>query len=95
MIQSMEKRVVVTGMGVITPVGQSLNEFWSNIKAGVCGIRPIEGIEEELTVSVAGQVQGFDPKRGIPVTAIRRGLKTELELPLGKAYADMVSEFLN
>ena len=57
----MEKRVVVTGMGVITPVGQSLDEFWSNIKAGVCGIRPIEGIEEELTVSVAGQVRGFDP----------------------------------
>lgn len=57
----MEKRVVVTGMGVITPVGQSLDEFWNNIKAGVSGIRPIEGIEEELTVSVAGQVQGFDP----------------------------------
>lgn len=57
----MEKRVVVTGMGVITPVGQSLDEFWNNIKAGVSGIRPIEGIEEELTVSVAGQVRGFDP----------------------------------
>ena len=57
----MEKRVVITGMGVITPVGESLDEFWNNIKAGVCGIRPIEGIEEELTVSVAGQVQGFDP----------------------------------
>lgn len=40
------------------------------------------------------EIQGFDPKRGVPVTAIRRGLKTELELPLGKAYADMISDFL-
>ena len=40
------------------------------------------------------EVQGFDPKRGVPVTAIRRGLKTEYELPIGKAYADMISGIL-
>ena len=69
----MEKRVVITGMGVITPVGQSVDEFWENLKAGVCGIRPIEGIEEEITVSVAGQVRDFDPlAQGLAAGDVRR-----------------------
>ncbi|MBR5850019.1 MAG: beta-ketoacyl-ACP synthase II [Alistipes sp.] len=69
----MEKRVVITGAGVISPVGQSLDEFWSNICAGVSGIRPIEGIEEELTVHVAGQVFGFDPAaQGLTAADVRR-----------------------
>ena len=41
------------------------------------------------------EVQGFDPKRGVPVTAIRRGLTVESELPLGRAYAEMISGFLH
>lgn len=57
----MERRVVITGMGVVCPVGKSINEFWNNICAGVCGIDRIEGIEEELTVSVAGQIKEFNP----------------------------------
>lgn len=57
----MERRVVITGMGVITPVGCSIEEFWTNLKAGYCGIAPLEGIEEELPVSVGGQVKNFDP----------------------------------
>lgn len=69
----MEKRVVITGMGVITPVGQSVEEFWTNLKAGVCGIRPIEGIKEEITVSVAGQVRDFDPlAQGLAAGDVRR-----------------------
>ncbi len=57
----MERRVVITGMGVITPVGCSVDEFWANLQAGHCGIAPLEGIEEELSVSVGGQVKNFDP----------------------------------
>lgn len=69
----MEKRVVITGMGVITPVGQSIDEFWSNLRAGVCGIRPIEGVEEPITVSVAGQVRDFDPAaHGLAAGDVRR-----------------------
>lgn len=69
----MEKRVVITGMGVITPVGQSIDEFWSNLRNGVCGIRPIEGIEEPITVSVAGQVRDFDPiAQGLAAGDVRR-----------------------
>lgn len=57
----MERRVVITGMGVITPVGCSVDEFWANLQAGHCGIAPLEGIEEELSVHVGGQVKNFDP----------------------------------
>lgn len=57
----MERRVVITGMGVITPVGCSVDAFWANLQAGHCGIAPLEGIEEELSVRVGGQVKNFDP----------------------------------
>ena len=57
----MERRVVITGMSVITPVGCSVDEFWANLQAGHCGIAPLEGIEEELSVHVGGQVKNFDP----------------------------------
>ena len=57
----MQRRVVITGAGVITPVGKSLDEFWNNLIAGECGIDLIEGIDEEMTVKVAGQVKQFDP----------------------------------
>lgn len=69
----MERRVVITGMGVISPVGQSIDAFWNNLKAGVCGIDRIEGIEEEIPVSVAGQVKDFDPEaQGLVKTDVRR-----------------------
>ncbi len=69
----MNKRVVITGMGVVTPVGNSVSEFWQHITDGVCGIRPIEGIDEEIAVSVAGQVRDFDPvAQGLAPGDVRR-----------------------
>lgn len=60
-------------MGVISPVGQSIDAFWNNLKAGVCGIDRIEGIEEEIPVSVAGQVKDFDPAaHGLAAADARR-----------------------
>ena len=37
----MEKRVVITGLGAITPIGNDVEEFWKNIKEGKCGIDKI------------------------------------------------------
>ena len=69
----MEKRVVITGMGVITPVGQSIDAFWNSLKNGVCGIDHIQGIEEDIPVSVAGQIKEFDPAaHGLAPTDARR-----------------------
>ena len=42
----MEHRVVITGMGVITPVGKNVSDFWESLKAGVCGIDYLKGFEE-------------------------------------------------
>lgn len=58
----MERRVVVTGMGVISPVGNSVGTFWKNILDGVCGIELITSFPtEDLPVKVAAQVKDFDP----------------------------------
>lgn len=59
----MKKRVVVTGMGVVSPIGNDLDTFWSSIKKGVCGIDHIQSIDtSEYTVTVAGEIKNFDPK---------------------------------
>ncbi|MEO1668494.1 MAG: beta-ketoacyl-ACP synthase II [Chloroflexota bacterium] len=57
------KRVVVTGMGIIGPVGHTVEEFWSNIKAGCSGIDRVEDPEIVAFANpVAGKVKNFDPK---------------------------------
>ena len=70
----MEQRVVITGMGVISPVGNNLSEFWENLVAGKCGIDHIKGFEEyDLPISVAGQVKNFDPEaNGLARNDVRR-----------------------
>ena len=58
----MDKRVVITGMGAITPVGNSVAEFWNNIVNGVCGIGLIQEFPtDDLPAKVAGEVKNFNP----------------------------------
>ena len=58
----MNKKVVVTGLGAITPIGNNVAEFWSNIQAGVCGIGMITKFDtSRLEVKIAAEVKGFDP----------------------------------
>jgi 3-oxoacyl-[acyl-carrier-protein] synthase II len=55
------KRVVVTGIGAITPLGLTAEASWKEIKAGTCGIKPITAFDTEgFEVKVAGEVQDFD-----------------------------------
>jgi nodulation protein E len=55
-------RVVITGIGVVSPVGCGLNEFWSALVDGRSGIRPIENIPtERFNTRIAAQVLDFDP----------------------------------
>ena len=56
------RRVVVTGMGAITPLGNTVEEFWSNIKAGKVGIGPITKFDTtDYKAKVAGEVRDFKP----------------------------------
>ena len=70
----MEHRVVITGMGVVCPVGNNLSEFWQNLVDGYCGIDYIKGFDEyDLPIKVAGQVKNFDPEaNGMTRNDVRR-----------------------
>ena len=58
----MTRRVVVTGLGVITPVGNDVQTYWKNLMEGVCGIETITSFPtDDLPVKIAGQVKGFNP----------------------------------
>ena len=58
-----DRRVVITGMGVITPLGNDVETFWSNLKNGVSGIRVIESFDtSSYDCKIGGEVRGFDPK---------------------------------
>lgn len=55
------KRVVVTGIGAVTPIGNDAATFWQNIKAGVCGIGPVTHFDTEgFKTKIAGEVKDFD-----------------------------------
>ncbi|MEG1555869.1 MAG: beta-ketoacyl-ACP synthase II, partial [Bacteroidales bacterium] len=57
------KRVVITGMGVISPIGNNVETFWKNLKNGVCGIGTIKSfLADDLLVKLAAEVKDFDPK---------------------------------
>ena len=57
------RRVVITGMGAITPLGNDFETFWSNLKNGVSGIHKIESFDTSAyDCRIGGEVHGFDPK---------------------------------
>jgi 3-oxoacyl-[acyl-carrier-protein] synthase II len=70
----MNKRVVITGMGTITPIGNNINTFKENLFKGVCGINKLTGLDEwNLNIKVAGQIKDFDAKAlGMDAASIRR-----------------------
>lgn len=59
----MKKRVVITGMGAITPLGNNIDTFWQNIREGKSGIDKITRFDSEaFTTQIAGEVRDFDPQ---------------------------------
>lgn len=67
------KRVFITGVGCITPLGNDVNTLWNNLINGVCGIDFITKLDrEQLPVKVAAEVKNFNPEEfGIDKTMIR------------------------
>lgn len=58
----MQRRVAVTGIGVITPIGNNVETYWKNLLDGVCGIDCIKSIPtDDLPVKIAGEVKDFNP----------------------------------
>jgi len=58
-----DRRVVITGLGAITPLGNDVQTFWENLKNGVSGIHRIEAFDTTAyDCKIGGEVRGFDPK---------------------------------
>lgn len=58
----MVKRVAVTGLGVISPVGNDVATFWDSMKRGISGAGPIARFDASRTdAKIAAEVKGFDP----------------------------------
>jgi len=69
----MKRRVVVTGMGAVTPVGNSVGEFWEALKAGKSGIDRVTKFDPaDFTTRIAGEVKNFDPLNYIDKKEARR-----------------------
>ncbi|HWD94195.1 MAG TPA: beta-ketoacyl-ACP synthase II [Verrucomicrobiae bacterium] len=64
---STERRVVITGLGVVTPVGNSVDVFWNNLVAGQCGVDKITSWDPTpFDTQIAAQVKDFDPLPAFP-----------------------------
>jgi 3-oxoacyl-[acyl-carrier-protein] synthase II len=62
-----DRRVVVTGMGIVTPLGNDLDSFWQNLITGQCGIDKITAFDASAyDTQIAGEVKNFDPTPAFP-----------------------------
>lgn len=67
------RRVVITGMGAITPIGNSVEEFWNGIKEGKTGFGPITYFDTaDYRCKLAAEVKGFDPTQYMDKKSARR-----------------------
>ena len=67
------RRAVVTGLGAVTPVGNDVPTFWSNLVAGVSGVGPITLFDaSDLEVRIAAEVKGFEPRDWMDFKQARR-----------------------
>ncbi|MGL5438982.1 MAG: beta-ketoacyl-ACP synthase II [Filifactoraceae bacterium] len=67
------KRVVITGIGAISPIGNTASEMWESMKNGICGIDEITKFDtEDFKVKIAAEVKGFKPELYMDKSDIRR-----------------------
>ncbi|MEE8717598.1 MAG: beta-ketoacyl-ACP synthase II [Coriobacteriales bacterium] len=82
----MDRRVVITGIGAVTPLGLDAPSTWEALKAGTNGIGPITRFDtEEFKVKVAAEVKGFDPLRYLTKQEVRH---TDLNVQYAIAASD-------
>ncbi|WP_338753554.1 beta-ketoacyl-ACP synthase II [Bacillus sp. FJAT-52991] len=59
-----KRRVVITGLGIVSPVGNSLEEAWANVLGGVSGIKPLTRVNpDDYPAKVAAEINDFDPEQ--------------------------------
>lgn len=86
-----ERRVVVTGLGTINPLGHNVHDYWAGLLAGRSGVAPMQGIDTgRLATKFAGQVKDFDPAQMLDRKIAQRTARfTQFALvAAGQALAD-------
>ena len=69
----MKRRVVITGLGAITPIGLNVSDFWNSCKEGVCGIEPISYFDtSDFKAKLAAELKGFDAKNFMDAKQAKR-----------------------
>ncbi|HOA91956.1 MAG: beta-ketoacyl-ACP synthase II [Bacillota bacterium] len=69
----MQRRVVITGLGAVTPLGLNVEEFWANVIAGKSGVGLITRFDTtDFNVKIAAEVKGFDPENYLDKKEARR-----------------------
>ncbi len=68
-----KRRVVVTGLGIVSPVGTGIAQAWDNLVHGVSGVGPITKFDATaLSTRIAAEVKGFEPAQWMPPKEVRR-----------------------
>ncbi|MCD6079838.1 MAG: beta-ketoacyl-ACP synthase II [Candidatus Omnitrophica bacterium] len=82
----MNRRVVITGVGVVTPVGNEVEEFWNSLLAGRSGVDRISLFDpSNFSSQIAGEVKNFEPQKYFPPKELRRMERfTQFALYAGK-----------
>ena len=69
----MKRRVVITGLGIISPVGNDVATAWQNVKNGVSGIGPVTHFDAStFPTRIAGEVRDFDPAQYVPAKDVKK-----------------------
>ncbi|MEX2045303.1 MAG: beta-ketoacyl synthase N-terminal-like domain-containing protein, partial [Opitutus sp.] len=83
-ISSSDRRVVITGLGAVTPCGNSAAETWSSLVAGRSGIGSITRFDAtRCSARLAGEVRNYDPARPLATPVRPRGPASD---PVGQAF---------
>jgi len=86
----MNRRVVITGLGVISPVGNDLGTFWNNLKNGVSGIERVQAFDvTNFDCQIGGEVRNFDPKNFFKNPKDARRTDRFAQLAMGAAKGAM------
>lgn len=96
--EEMKRRVVVTGLGAVTPIGNNVDEFWKSVKEGKCGIGPITRFDtSEYKVHLAAEVKDFNAKDYLDFkTAKRMGRFSHYAIAASReAFADAGLDMAN